>query len=121
MAKHFFDGYFDKQGWGSVEEVTEDQLLETGARLKFIDCIKFLCQEHLMYNTIDKYVSAIKLRLCAKFPRLELELFDQGHFYTAIRAMFENIMNGKSRKENKKMRNHAETYTVDLFKSFLYR
>ena len=73
-----------------------------------------------MYNTIDKYVSAIKLRLCDKYPRLELQLFDQGHFYTAVRAMFENMMNGKSRKENKKMRNHAETFTVGQFEWFMY-
>ena len=119
LCKKFFDGYFAKIGWKSVEEVTEQQLLETGSRLKFIQCVQWLCEENLMYNTVDKYVSALKARITARFPHIEMEFFNQGKFYTGVRKMFFKEMTSKAKKNNKKMRNKAEKFSVEQFEWFL--
>ena len=102
LCKNFFDGYFAKLGWKSVEEVTEEQLMESGSRMKFIQCVKWLCHENLMYNTVDKYVSALKARIISRFPHMEKQLFNQGQFYTGVRKMFLKEMSDKAKSSNKK-------------------
>ena len=72
-----------------------------------------------MYNTVDKYVSAFKAKMIARFPHIEMELFNQGKFYTGVRKMFFKEMTDKAKKNNKKMRNKAEKFSVEQFEWFL--
>ena len=78
LALHYFHKY-NKNFYDFCEDEIDVNL--------FADFVQNLLTKKLTYNTVDKYVSAIKNEICLRL-RSKYEMFEHSNFYKQTRSKF---------------------------------
>ena len=82
LCLNFFNRYQRDEGQKCYDEMGEVDF----TRELVTTFIMRLCDEpSLAYNTVDKYLSALKMTLCDKFTLMKINFWDLESYYTGLR------------------------------------
>lgn len=94
------------------------QMLTSGLLISFV---KWICNEEHGFSlyTVDKYVSAVKLRITGTYEDTLNSIFLHDEFYKKLRKSFSRAVVERCKQKGVKVKNGAPCFTLEQLRYFL--